>query len=94
MWSIELYLEKTKDLKNFTYPNLSYLFYLFMAISCLLYDNNNCLHLTLFILLLTLIYNSPVYTIYIRDIVEFLKISAKKRNLDQYLFRKNPLIEQ
>lgn len=93
MWSIELYLERGKDLKNFTYPNLSYLFYLFVAVSCLLYDNNNCLHLTLFLLLVTLIYNSPVYTIYIRDIVEFLKISAKKRNLDQYLFRKNPLIE-
>lgn len=94
IWSIELYTDKLKDLKNFTYPNLSYLFYLFLAVSCLFYDNNNFMFWILFFILFLLFYNSPAYSVYIRDIVSFLKIKARKNKLDIFLFKKNKIIEE
>jgi hypothetical protein len=93
VWSTELYLDKLKDLKNFTFPNLSYLFYMFLAVSCLFYDNNNFLLWVFVFLLSVLFYNSPAYSIYIRDIVDFLKIKAKKSKVDVFLFKKNKLVE-
>lgn len=93
LWSIELYLDKFKDLKNFTYPNLSYLFYALLAIGCLFYDNNWIFFWGLILLLSILFYNSPVYDLYIRDTVEILKLHAKKQNFDKFMFRKNKYIE-
>lgn len=42
--------------------------------------------------LLVLFYNSPAYSVYVRDLVDFLKITARKNRLDTLLFKKNKLI--
>lgn len=81
-----------KDLKNFTYPNLSYLFYCMLALACLVFDMNNMLFWFLMFVLSILFYNSPAYSVYIRDIVDFLKLKAKKNKLDVFLFKKSPII--
>ncbi len=93
LWSIELYLERFKDLKNFTYPNLSYFFYIFIAFCCLFYDNNNFLLWILLLLLAVLFYNSPAYSHYLSSLVDILKMKAKKKKIDSILFKKNKLIE-
>lgn len=94
VWSIELYTEKFKDLKNFTYPNLSYLFYIFLALSCLFYDHNNCFFWVLVFFLIILFYNSPAYTVYVQDLVNIMKMQAKKKKLDIFLFKRNKLLEE
>lgn len=75
-------MDKLKDLKNFTYPNLSYVFYVFLMAICLVYDNNDFLIWILTFVLLVLLYNSPGYNVYVRDLVDFLKITAKKNRFD------------
>jgi c-di-AMP phosphodiesterase-like protein len=75
-------MDKFKDLKNFTYPNLSYIFYVLLMTMCLVYDNNDFLIWILTFVLMVLLYNSPVYNVYVRDLVDFLKITAKKNRLD------------
>ena len=52
-----------------------------MAI-CLVYDNNDFLIWILTFVLLVLLYNSPGYNVYVRDLVDFLKITAKKNRFD------------
>lgn len=89
-----MYTGKIKDLKNFTYPNLSYLFYCFLALSCIFYDNNGAFFWAMVLLLFALFYNSPVYDVYVRDTMEILKLHAKKNNFDKFLFKRNPLIEE
>lgn len=63
-----------------------------LALACLVFDMNNMLFWFLVFVLSILFYNSPAYSVYIRDIVDFLKLKAKKNKLDVFLFKKSPII--
>ena len=64
MFNIGSWVNKVKDIQQFTYPKLSYLFYFFIAMLIVLYDHNDFLIALTMMLLMILIYNNSTFHLY------------------------------
>lgn len=81
LWTAESYSEWVMDLRNFTYPKMSYLFYGLVLMTILLYDNNRALEWLIGCLVLLLLYNNPNAHIYAWELIEILGYSRRWENL-------------
>lgn len=89
IWTIETYSQWLKDLRTFTYPNLSYLFYLGLIIFTIFYDNNSVLEWMVGSLIVVLVYYNPNVQIYMGEAIDIMGYREKWERLKEYFLTKN-----
>lgn len=93
IWTCEQYNDWVKDLRNFTYPNASIVFYAFLFLFILFYDNNYMHIMMILFLLVILAYNSPGFSIYFPEMITILDYRARYTKISEWLGKKNEKIE-
>lgn len=63
-FNVGFWVNKVKDIQQFTYPRLSYLLYFIISLFILFYDHNDFLIAFIMMLLIILIYNNSTFHLY------------------------------
>ena len=94
IWTIEDYSGWLKDLKNFTYPLYSYLFYALALIFLLVFDADYMPQWILAFFIAILLFTNPNCQIYASELIDILNFREEWENLKSKLYQKNPLLPQ